>query len=173
MPSSTCTRCCSASPTPRLEVTSAQFGAFFYNEINESGEAYQLYTLSGVSVEAFSGFPMPRATAVFGPTFNGDGVVRFADVTTEPTFGLSAPHFGMPPGHVPVRSYLAVPVIARDGSVYGGLFFGHPEIGRFDELDERMVLGIASHATIALENARLYDSQKTALATAEVARSSS
>jgi serine phosphatase RsbU (regulator of sigma subunit)/anti-sigma regulatory factor (Ser/Thr protein kinase) len=152
------------------DVTSAQFGAFFYNEVDEAGEAYQLYTLSGVSVEAFDGFPMPRATSVFAPTFKGEGVVRYDDVTREPMFGQSAPHFGMPPGHLPVRSYLAVPVIARDGDVYGGLFFGHPEAGRFDRMDERMVVGIASHATIAIENARLYDSQRTALATAEIAR---
>jgi serine phosphatase RsbU (regulator of sigma subunit)/anti-sigma regulatory factor (Ser/Thr protein kinase) len=152
------------------DVTSAQFGAFFYNEVNESGESYQLFTLSGVPAEAFAGFPMPRATAVFAPTFNGEGVVRFADVTREPTFGHSGPYFGMPPGHLPVRSYLAVPVIARDGDVYGGLFFGHPEVGKFDETDERMVAGIASHATIAIENAQLYESQRTALATAEVAR---
>ena len=41
-----------------------------------------------------------------------------------------APHHGMPPGHLPVRSYLAVPVVSRSGEVIGGLFFGHPEAGR-------------------------------------------
>jgi len=58
-------------------VTRAEFGAFFYNEIDaKSGEAYRLYTLSGVSKEAFEGFPQPRATAIFAPTFHGEGVVR-------------------------------------------------------------------------------------------------
>ena len=32
----------------------------------------------------------------------------------------------MPEGHLAVRSYLAVPVISRSGTVLGGLFFGHP-----------------------------------------------
>jgi len=33
-----------------------------------------LYTLSGVPKEAFEGFPQPRATAIFAPTFHGEGV---------------------------------------------------------------------------------------------------
>jgi hypothetical protein len=32
---------------------------------------------------------------------------------------------GMPEVHLPVRSYLAVPVVSRSGEVIGGLFFGH------------------------------------------------
>ena len=62
----------------------------------------------------------------------------------------------MPEGHLPVRSYLAVPVITSDGGVAGGLFFGHPEPGMFSLEDERMVEGIAAQSAIAIENARLY-----------------
>jgi signal transduction histidine kinase/CheY-like chemotaxis protein len=62
----------------------------------------------------------------------------------------------MPPGHLPVRSYLAVPVRGRGGDVIGGLFFGHEEAGRFDAHHERIAVGIASWAAVALENARLY-----------------
>ena len=54
-----------------------------------------------------------------------------------------APHHGMPEGHLPVRSYLAVPVVSRSGEVIGGLFFGHPEPGVFTERAERLVAGIA------------------------------
>ena len=60
--------------------------------------------------EAFAKFPQPRATAVFAPTFRGEGAVRLDDVTQDPRYGKSPPYFGMPPGHLPVRSYLAVPV---------------------------------------------------------------
>jgi PAS domain S-box-containing protein len=62
----------------------------------------------------------------------------------------------MPKGHLPVRSYLAVPVVSRSGDVIGGLFFGHPEVGVFSERDERLVQGIASQAAIAIDNAQLY-----------------
>ena len=138
------------------ELTTAEFGAFFYNVINEAGESYTLYTISGVPREAFSKFPMPRNTEVFEPTFQGIGVVRSADITKDARYGHNPPYHGMPPGHLPVRSYLAVPVKGRSGSVIGGLFFGHSEAGRFSELHERLAVGIASWASVALENARMY-----------------
>ena len=138
------------------ELTTAEFGAFFYNVLNESGESYTLFTISGAPREAFSKFPMPRNTAVFEPTFKGTGVVRSADIIRDPRYGHNAPHHGMPPGHLPVRSYLAVPVKGRSGGVIGGLFFGHSEVDRFTEQHERLAVGIASWASVALENARLY-----------------
>src|SRR5690606_21028625 len=107
--------------------TGAKFGAFFYNVLDDSGDAYMLYTLSGAARADFDGFGMPRATAVFKPTFVGEGVIRSGDILADPRYGKSAPHHGMPAGHLPVRSYLAVPVALRSGEVIGGLFFGHPE----------------------------------------------
>jgi diguanylate cyclase (GGDEF)-like protein/PAS domain S-box-containing protein len=139
-----------------VEVTDAAFGAFFYNAISEDGESYQLYTLSGAPREAFATFPMPRNTAVFKPTFDGEAAVRIDDVLVDPRYGLSPPYHGMPPGHLAVRSYLAVPVVSRMGEVFGGLFFGHPDVGRFTERGERLAAGIADHAAIAIDNARLY-----------------
>ena len=57
------------------EMVSAQFGAFFYNVINQNGESFLLYTISGVAREAFSKFPMPRNTKIFAPTFAAEGTV--------------------------------------------------------------------------------------------------
>ena len=143
------------------DVTDAAFGAFFYNAVSEDGESYQLYTLSGAPREAFASFPMPRNTAVFKPTFDGEGPVRIDDVLADPRYGLSAPYHGMPPGHLAVRSYLAVPVVSRTGEVYGGLFFGHPEVARFTERGERLATGIASQAAISIDNARLYQAAQS------------
>ena len=58
------------------QLTGAKFGAFFYNVINEQGEAFLLYTLSGAPREAFEKFGLPRNTPIFHPTFTGQGVVR-------------------------------------------------------------------------------------------------
>ena len=139
------------------ELTRAEFGAFFYNVTNpESGDAYMPHTLSGAPREAFAQLPRPRATAVFAPTFHGEGPIRLDDVTADPRYGKSAPYFGMPPGHLPVRSYLAVPVKGFKGEVLGGLFFGHSEVGVFTDQHERLALGVAAWASVALENARLY-----------------
>jgi PAS domain S-box-containing protein len=138
------------------ELTGAAFGAFFYNLKNEAGESYTLYTLSGAPREAFSKFPMPRNTAIFNPTFKGEGVVRMADVRKDPRFGKNAPHHGMPAGHLPVVSYLAVPVKSRTGEVLGGLFYGHPEANVFTSNAETALVALASQAAIAIDNANLY-----------------
>jgi signal transduction histidine kinase/ActR/RegA family two-component response regulator len=145
------------------ELTGAHFGSFFYNVLNEEGASYMLYTLSGVPREAFEGFPMPRATQLFGPTFRGEGTIRIADVRKDPRHGKNPPHYGMPAGHLPVVSYLAVPVVSRSGGVIGGLFFGDPQPGVFSERHERIIEGLAAQAAIAMDNARLFDSAQQSL----------
>ncbi len=139
------------------ELTPAAYGAFFYNEVDANGESLLLYTISGAELADFEGFPNPRATEIFAPTFNGGPTVVSDDVTADPRFGRNAPYHGMPPGHLPVRSYLATPVVLSSGEVVGGLFFGHPDPGRFSEDDVWLVEGIASYAAIAIDNARLYE----------------
>ncbi len=138
-------------------LTHAEFGAFFYNVVDrQSGEVYSLNTLSGAHKDAFANFPNPRATPLFGPTFHGEGVIRLADATADPRYGQNPPFRGMPPGHLTVRSYLAVPVKTASGEVLGGLFFGHARTGVFTEQHERLATGIAAWASVALENSRLY-----------------
>ena len=139
------------------ELTGAEFGAFFYNvRDSNAGDAYMLYTLSGAAKEAFSQLPNPRTTPLFAATFKGDGAVRVHDVTTDPRYGQNPPYSGMPPGHLPVRGYLAVPVKTSSGDVLGGLFFGHSQPGVFSEEHERLAVGVAGWASVALENARLF-----------------
>jgi PAS domain S-box-containing protein len=138
-----------------VELTGAQFGAFFYNVVDDAGDRYTLYTLSGASREDFAKFPMPRNTAVFAPTFTGESIVRSDDITQDPRYGKNAPRKGMPEGHLPVRSYLAVPVISRTTEVLGGLFFGHAEVGVFNDRSERGLVGLAGEAAVAIDNSRL------------------
>jgi PAS domain S-box-containing protein len=142
------------------ELTGAQFGSFFYNVLDERGASYMLYTLSGVPREAFEHFPMPRATDLFGPTFRGEGVLRIDDVRLDPRYGKNSPYFGMPEGHLPVVSYLAVPVTSRAGEVVGGLFFGHPEPRAFTARHEMIVSGLSAQAAVAMDNARLYEASR-------------
>lgn len=144
-----------------VELLGAQFGAFFYNVTNQSGESLVLYTISGVARETFSKFPMPRNTEIFAPTFAATRTVRYEDVTQQPQYGKNSPYHGMPKGHLPVRSYLAVPVVSPfTKESIGSLLFGHPEPGMFTEESERLVEGIAVQAAIAITNARLFEEKK-------------
>jgi PAS domain S-box-containing protein len=144
------------------ELIGAQFGAFFRNVTDASGERLSLYSLSGAPREAFADFPPPRNTPVLGPAFHGLSIVRSDDIRADPRYGQMAPHHGMPPGHLPVTSYLAVPVVSRTGHVLGGLFFGHAQPARFSAADEQLISGLAAQAAIALDNAHLYQAEQQA-----------
>ena len=137
-------------------LTGARYGAFFYNGEDAQGEAYELYALSGAPRDAFEGFGRPRLTAMFEPAFRGGAPVRVEDLQQDPRYGPLPAHAGSPAGELPVRSYLAVSVVSRRGDVIGGLFFGHPEPGVFSERSERLAVGIAGQAAVAIDNARLY-----------------
>jgi PAS domain S-box-containing protein len=162
-----------------VELCGAEFGAFFYNRVDQAGDSYTLYALSGAPDEVFAQFPMPRKTELFAPTFNGEAIVRSDDIRRDPRYGKSAPHWGMPAGHLPVASYLAAPVVSRHGEVFGGLFFGHSSPGRFTADHERRMVGLAAQAAIAIDSARLFEAvqaanetleQKVAERTAELTR---
>src|SRR3546814_1337613 len=103
---------------------------------------------------------MPRNTAVFAPTFDGTGIVRSDDIRKDPRYGRSGPHFGMPKGHLPVVSYLAVPVISRTGAVHGGLFIAHRSEEHTSELQSLMRI---SYAVFCLKKKKQQRTTKTFL----------
>jgi PAS domain S-box-containing protein len=134
-------------------VSGARFGAFFYTGNDGPGKLFTLHTLAGATPAEFASFAEPGANALFGAPLPGPGIRRYDDLTADPRW---APQFGLPPGH-PIRSYLAVPVVARSGEALGSMFFGHPEAGVFTERTERIVAGIAAQAAVAIDNTRLYE----------------
>jgi len=136
-------------------LTGARLGAFFYNTVDANGESSMLYALCGASKKDFESLGMPQHSSVFDITFNGR-VLRVDDITQDARYGKNTPYFGLPKGHLPVTSFLSVPVISKSGEIIGGLFFGHPEAGKFNKDHESMVLAIASQASIGLDNAKLY-----------------
>jgi PAS domain S-box-containing protein len=148
------------------KLTGAEFGAFFHNVPGETGESFQLYTLSGAPKETFANLGLPRKTPLFAPTFAGRGVVRVGDVRTDPRYGQLAPRDGtpggMPHGHLPVVSYLAVPVTSRSGEVLGALLFGHSQPERFTAEHERLTKSLAAAAALAVDNANLYGATRRA-----------
>jgi PAS domain S-box-containing protein len=144
------------------KLSGAKFGAFFYTGDHPGSGEFQIYTLSGAPKEAFDKLGHPRATPIFKPTLDGNGAVRSDDIVRDPRYGHWPPHHGMPEGHLPVRSYLAVPVRSRSGDVLGGLFFGHPEPAVFNARSERIVAAVAAQAAVAIDNARLFEDARRA-----------
>lgn len=108
----------------------------------------------------------PEGSAGAGPldpVLRGEGPVRVADLQAE---GL--PESGHPieawlQDERPVRSCVAVPVVANSGAVLGALFFGRTEPGAFSRDDEDELKTLASQAAIALDSAGLYTALQTEL----------
>lgn len=143
------------------KLTGAAFGAFFYNNREQKGNTFSLFTLSGAPREAFEHMAMPRHTEMFAPTFVEKKVVRINDIRNHAAHAKNAPYNGMPKGHLSVVSYLAVPVVSKSGIVIGGLLYGHPEPGIFTEEHELLVGNIASQASVSLDNSRLFEQVKS------------
>lgn len=121
------------------ELVGAEFGAFFYNVVDDGREKFVLSAQSGATPEALADFP----------TLRGERTIRVDDVGEDP-------RFASPPG-LSLRSYLAAPVQSRTGDVLGALFFGHARPGVFTAQHEWLVEGLAAPAAIAIDNARLFD----------------
>jgi GAF domain-containing protein len=135
----------------------AEFGSCFYTLTSANGQAQTRFALAGpVPAERFENLPMPRPTSLVGAAFPGTAPIRSGDVTADPRYGQRAPFHGLPPGHPPVRSFLALPITTIGGTVLGSMYFGHSEPNRFTERDEQIVKGIAGQAASAMDNARLY-----------------
>jgi PAS domain S-box-containing protein len=138
-----------------MQLSGAQFGAFFYTVVNPQGESQLQYALSGAARENFANSPLPRNMPAFGPAFDGKAVVRFGDIAKDPPDGRSVPCFDILQGHLPVRSYLCVPVKSQSGEVLGCLAYGHEQAGVFEQQSEALVATVAAQAAVAIENARL------------------
>ena len=130
------------------ELTGAASGAFLSRATGGDG-TYTLSAVSGVPPEDLERSGLTRATPLLDAIFRGEGPIRSGDVHEEPRLQG-------------VRSHLAVPVVSRSGEVIGGLCFGHPDPGIFDERSERLVAGIATQAAVAIDNARQYEAAQRA-----------
>lgn len=144
------------------KLTGARFAAFF-SLAHDGEDAFTVRALSGLASGHVRSLPAPRATHLFRRTVVEQEAVRIGDVSVHEDFGHNPPFHGLPPGHPPVRSYLAVPVVSGRGEVFGALLFGHHAPDRFDPSAERMATGLAAQAAVAIENARLYEAARVEL----------
>jgi PAS domain S-box-containing protein len=139
-------------------IAGARHGAFLYHpqEHGNSGNLFSLFTVSSASPAEFEAFGDAGSSGLFAPGIAGPGVLRSDDILFDARFQ------SLPNAHPPLRSYLAVPVVAHSGEALGTMFFGHPEPGVFSERTERIVRGIAAQAAVAIDNARLYEAAQRA-----------
>ncbi|OBG93778.1 histidine kinase [Mycobacterium sp. E3251] len=90
--------------------------------------------------------------------------LRMADLTAHPAA------VGFPEHHPPMRGFLAVPITIR-GTVFGNLYLTHVEPQRtFSESDEMAARALAFAAAIAIDNAQVFERERTAAKWMEASR---
>ena len=95
--------------------------------------------------------PLPRGHGVLGELIRHPEPLRLRDVTQHPR------SYGFPPGHPPMTTFLGVP-ISIHGEAYGNLYLTDKAGGvEFDERDEESAMVLSEWASIAIDNARLYE----------------
>lgn len=95
--------------------------------------------------------PIPRQHGMLGVLLREGKPIRVDDIRADPRFEW------WPPAHPDMSDFLGVPI--RDGSDILGIIFAACKRvpGGFTERDEQLLGLFASHAAIALTNARLYE----------------
>jgi signal transduction histidine kinase len=111
------------------------------------------FITSGMSEKLIAAMgPLPRTHGLLGLMLESEEPYRTPDIHTHPRF-----EGWWPRAHPDMRSFLGVPIVARTGVI--GAFYltekeGAPD---FDEADEGLIVMLAAHAAITIENARLYE----------------
>ncbi len=146
------------------ELTGAEFGALFSGK-RPQDDHFELYALSGIDRPSFEALPLPIEDGVVGPILNDEQMFRWDDVTKDQKYAEAISERTLQSGAPLIRSYLAAPLLSRSGVVIGALFFGHKEPGVFAERSERLIEGLASHASIAIEKANLFDAAQKEIET--------
>ncbi len=137
-----------------LSLVGAEFGACFYH-LQNAERAFTLSALKGIREGEFDEFRARHEDDLFEPTFCEGALQRRDDLHSDAEGMIHSEDLH-------VRSFLAVPILTREGQVRGGLFFGHSRPGQFTPMHEQIVIGIAGQAAVALENARLYGEARDA-----------
>jgi two-component sensor histidine kinase len=135
-----------------IELTEAQFGAFFCGASQGGKEHYGKFEPAGLC----DTFAALNIRDIGAPAFQEGKAILLDNIAIEQG------HDGTPftldaTSDTPViRSILAVPVVLRTGETHGILVFGHERAGMFNRRSERLLAGLTAQAAIALENSRLY-----------------
>lgn len=131
------------------ELVDARYGALGVLDEEHGKLSEFLYVgIDSATAEAIG--DLPEGRGILGLLIVEPRPIRLEDLSTHPD------SFGFPPGHPPMTSFLGVPIKVR-GEVFGNLYLTDKRSGGpFTETDEELVVGLASAAAMAIENARLH-----------------
>src|SRR5262249_19770222 len=132
------------------ELASARYAAL---GIPDGTGGFRRFLVAGMSDELIEAMgPLPRTHGMLGAMLESSGAYRTHDIHNDPRF-----RGWWPEQHPNMRSFLGVPILARD-EVIGAFYLTEKDSAEaFDELDQELIELLAAHAAIAITNARLYE----------------
>jgi signal transduction histidine kinase len=132
------------------ELVEARYAAL---GIPDGGGGFRRFLVAGMSDELIAAMgPLPRTHGMLGAMLETDGAYLTDDIHKDPRF-----RGWWPRAHPDMRSFLGVPIVAPEG-VIGAFYLTEKETApTFDAHDRELIELLASHAAIAITNARLYE----------------
>ena len=132
------------------ELVEARYAAL---GIPDGAGGFRRFLVAGMSDELIAAMgPLPRTHGMLGAMLETEGAYRTDDIHRDPRF-----RGWWPRAHPDMRSFLGVPIMAPEG-VIGAFYLTEKETGpTFDAHDQELIELLASHAAIAITNARLYE----------------
>lgn len=124
------------------------------------GEEFARFVTVGMSDELIARLgPLPRTHGLLDAMLVDPSPYRTPDITQDPRF-----RGWWPAAHPEMRSFLGVPIVSA-GDILGAFYLTDKEgAPAFTDADEAAVVLLASHAAIAIDQARLFeDSRELAL----------
>ena len=132
------------------ELAGARYAAL---GIPDGQGGFRRFLVAGMSDELIASMgPLPRTHGMLGAMLETSGAYLAEDIHDDPRF-----RGWWPREHPDMRSFLGVPIVARD-EVIGAFYLTEKEgAATFDEGDRELIELLAAHAAIAITNARLYE----------------
>jgi signal transduction histidine kinase len=123
---------------------------------DEQGELVTFVTSGITQEERESIGPLPRGHGLLGALIQEGTPLRIPDIARDPR------SHGFPPNHPPMKSLLGVPILFQ-GKAVGDLYLTDKlDAAEFTQADQSLLMLLANHAAVAIENAGLYDEVRRA-----------
>ena len=135
------------------ELADARYAAL---GIPDGEGGFSQFLTAGMSEAMIAGLgPLPRQHGVLGAMLEEREPFRTPDIHGHPRF-----RGWWPKGHPDMRSFLGVPIVARERVI--GAFYLTDKIGaaEFRDDDQQLIELLAAHAAIAITNARLFEESR-------------
>lgn len=132
-----------------VELVDAKYGAL--GVLDESRTKLAQFITVGIDDDAHGAIGhLPEGHGILGLLIVEAKPIRLPDLREHPD------SYGFPADHPPMKSFLGVPIRVRD-EVFGNLYLTDKRSAEvFTDVDEELVVGLASAAGVAIENARLH-----------------